>query len=356
MKGCGVVKDISVVLWGLGAMGSGMARVLAEREGVRIVGAIDRDAMLGEDLGDGLGLQQELGVKVKSDPGEVFSETEADICLIATASFVSEVEDQVLLAVENGCNVISIAEEMAYPQASSPEATQNMHKHAVRQGVTILGTGINPGFVLDALIIALTGVCTAITSIRAERVNDLSPFGPTVMETQGVGTTVKEFEEGLESGDIVGHVGFLESMYLIAEALGWELDEVKQTRKPIIAQEDRTGENMTVPDGKVAGCHHTARGLVDGREVITLEHPQQVDPGAAGVETGDYIDIDGTPEISMAIQPEIPGGIGTIALAVNMIAQVVAAAPGLKTMNDLQIPRALTGDVRETVKNFKSIL
>jgi len=350
------VQDISVVLWGLGAMGSGMAEVLAEKDGVRIAGAIDQISMLGEDLGEGLGMGKKLGVTVSDDPEEVLTEAEADICIIATTSFVSENETQILLAVEHGCNVISIAEEMAYPAASSPEAAERMHRAAVQEGVTILGTGINPGFILDTLIVALTGACSSIQRIRARRVNDLSPFGPTVMQTQGVGTDVDEFNRGIQSGDIVGHVGFVESMHLIAAAVGWELDEVKQRRKPIVAQQQRVGQSLRVAAGRVAGCNHTARGFVRGREVITLQHPQQVDPQAAGVETGDYVEIDGLPDISLAIQPEIPGGIGTVALATNMVPQVIAGSPGLKSMNDLPVPRALMGDVRHTVQQFQNVL
>ncbi len=350
------MQDISVVLWGLGAMGSGMAEVLAQREGIRIAGAIDQVSMLAKDLGEGLGLGEKLGVVVRDDAEAVLSEVDADICLIATTSFVAENEPQILKAVGHGCNVISIAEEMSYPAASSPEAAERMHQAAYRKGVTILGTGINPGFILDTLIVALTGACSSVERIHARRVNDLSPFGQTVMQTQGVGTDIDEFKRGIQEGEIVGHVGFVESMHLIAEAVGWELDEVKQTRQAIVSEQPRTGESITVEAGKVAGCNHTARGFVGGREVITLEHPQQVDPGAAGVETGDYIEIAGIPDISLAIQPEIPGGIGTVALATNMIPQVVAGSAGLKTMNDLPVPRTLMGDVRRTVQKFEQVL
>lgn len=335
-------------------MGGGMARVLASRDGVKITGAISRTTMVGEDLGEGLGLKP-LGVTVSNDAGATLAEARPDLTVIATSSFISDVAEQIYAAVDFGSNVISIAEEMAYPAASSPEVAGEMDRRAKERGVSILGTGINPGFILDALIIALTGACTEVKSIRAERVNDLSPFGPTVMRTQGVGTTPEEFEAGLEDGTVVGHVGFNESMHLIASALGWHLDRVEQTRTPIVAGETREGQSITVPAGRVAGCHHSARGYVGGEEVITLEHPQQVNPGAARVETGDYIEISGTPGLSLAIQPEIPGGVGTIALAVNMVAPLVAASPGLKTMADLPLPRALLGNVREMTDQLKDV-
>jgi 4-hydroxy-tetrahydrodipicolinate reductase len=173
------------------------------------------------------------------------------------------------------------------------------------------------------------------------------------MQTQGVGTSPEEFEQGLLEGSIVGHVGFPESLQLIADALGWKLEAVSEERTPIIAGEPREGAHIEVSPGQVAGCHHVARAVVQGREAIVLEHPQQVEPSAAGVETGDFIQIKGTPNISTAITPEIPGGVGTIALAANMVGPVVAARPGLKTMIDMPVPRGFQGDVRTLIEQLQ---
>ncbi len=345
------VDEVRVVLIGLGAMGAGIGEVLARRRGIRIVGAVRANpAYHGRDLSEVLGLEEEMGVDISGDAGAVLAETDPDLCMISTFSFTREVKPQILQALDCGCDVITIAEEMAFPAAAEPEITEEIHQRAVERGKTVLGTGINPGFILDGLIIALTAACTDVRTIKARRVNDLSPFGPTVMRTQGVGTTLEEFERGLRDGTIVGHVGFVESMHMIAYALGWKLDRIEQERKPIMADEQRRGQHITVEAGMVAGCNHTARGYINDEPVIVLEHPQQVQPSAAGVDTGDYIDIDGVPQISLGIKPEIPGGIGTIALAVNMIGPVLAASPGLATMVDLPLPRAVLGDVRETVE------
>ena len=100
---------------------------------------------------------------------------------------------------------------------------------------------------------------------------------------------------------------------------------------------------MKVAPGNVAGCRHTARAYSNGKEVIFLEHPQQVCPEAEGIKTGDYVAIDGDPPLNLAIEPEIPGGIGTIAIAVNMIPLVLRGAPGLLTMADLPVPRGIPG-------------
>ncbi len=345
------MKNIKVVLWGLGSMGSGIGKYLAEKEGIEIVGGIaNRPTKAGKDLGEVLGLDRKLGVTVTNKPEEVIT-GDVDVVLHATSSFLTEVFSQLQFILEKGIDVITIAEEMAYPAAEDQELTAKLDQIAKENGATVLGTGINPGFVLDLLIITLTGACARVEKIEAARVNDLSPFGPTVMKTQGVGTTVEEFQKGIKNGSIVGHIGFKESINMIADRLGWKLDKIEETREPIISNTHRETPHVKVEPGMVAGCRHVAYGIKDGEKIIVLEHPQQIHPGKEGTETGDYIKIKGTPDINMAIKPEIPGGIGTMATAINMIPQVITARPGLVTMKDLPVPSVLLGDVRKLLNN-----
>ena len=139
---------------------------------------------------------------------------------------------------------------------------------------------------------------------------------------------------------------------MITDALGWKLsDEVKLSKSPIVSNVYRKAPYAEVQAGDVAGVNMLGNGYVDGELKIEMIHPQQVEPQLEGVETGDYITIKGTPDISMAINPEVPGGIGTIAMCVNMIPQVINSRPGLKTMIDLPVPRALMGDMRELIED-----
>lgn len=344
------MEKVRVILWGLGAMGSGIAKALLKRSNVDIVGVLKvTETHRGETLSSVIGAGQS-DVRISTDPDAVLKPGAADIVIISTASFTKTVKPQIERAVRAGMNVITIAEEMAYPAAQSPAAACELDRLAKEYGVTILGTGINPGFVLDSLIIALTGVCLDVQEIHATRVNDLSAFGQMVMRTQGVGTTPEEFQAGLEDGTIVGHVGFPESMQMIANTLGWKLDEIVQTKEPIISQVCRETPHVVIKPGMVAGCRHIAYGKQNGQVKITLEHPQQVRPELADVETGDYIRITGTPDLNLQIKPEIPGGIGTIAMAVNMIPLVFQASPGLKTMPDLPLPAAMLPKLVTTCK------
>lgn len=339
---------VRVIHWGLGAMGGGMAKLLDTKTGVESVAAIDADPnKQGKTMADLLGVKSQA--VVSNDPIQ-FLRAEADVVIIATGSFTKEVFPQLVQVIEAKKNVICIAEEMAFPRQQEPVLAEKLHKLALENNVTILGTGINPGFVLDLLIVAMTGVCFDVKEIKASRINDLSPFGPTVMKTQGVGITPEEFVAGVEAGNIVGHVGFPESMAMIAAALGWELDEIRQTKEPIIAKKYRETPHVKVEPGMVAGCRHIAYGIRDGKTVITLTHPQQVLPENEGVETGDFIEIYGEPNLKLAIQPEIPGGIGTIALAVNSIPNVINSTPGLKNMTELPVPAALLADVNSLLK------
>ncbi len=332
------MHTIKVVLWGLGAMGSGIYKVLLERSGAEVAGAIGRNpGKLGQDLGQTLGLEPG-GIIISSDTTSVLEKAGSGVVIHSTGSFFKEIHHELMQAVRAGFDVITIAEEMAEPWEADRMLAEELNEEAKKFGVTVLGTGINPGFVLDALAICLTGACCSVRKIEAERINDLSPFGSTVMATQGVGITPEEFKSGIEKGTIVGDIGFKQSISLIAQALNWDLDQIVEEKEPIISSTYRETPYVIVEPGLVAGCHHRAYGYKNGEAVIILKHPQQVCPGAEDVETGDYIRIDGTPPVNLSIKPEIPGGQGTMAMAVNMIPVVAAAGPGLKTLLDLPFP------------------
>jgi len=239
---------------------------------------------------------------------------------------------------------------MAYPQAQNPVLAAELDRIALANGVTVLGTGINPGLIMDLLVICLTGCMTNVEHIEAKRVNSLSPFGPAVMEEQGVGITVSEFEEGVKKGTLAGHVGFAESIKMIGDAIGWEVGKFEQQMRPIVTTADRKSPYGFAAAGNVAGVNMTGQGYVGEEIKIDMIHPQQIEPELEGTETGDFITIKGTPEVNMAIKPEVQGGLGTIAMCVNMIPQVINSEPGLKSMIELPVPRAIMGDMRKLIK------
>ncbi len=340
---------VKVLVLGTGQMGSGIVRLLGRKRGLALVGVHGRRTdRAGLDVGTAIGLESPLGLPIRSDLERLCDEVRPDVAIQATCSRAADAESELAVLLERGVNAITIAEEMAWPAAQSPDVAARLDALARTRGATLLGTGVNPGFVLDLLVLVLTAVCADVASITATRTNDLSPYGPTVLTAQGVGLSPDAFRRGVEDGSVFGHLGFRESIAMIAAVLGWEVERIDETRRPIVARVRRETPFVTVEPGQVAGCEHEAIAHVAGRTAITLVHPQQVHPELEGVATGDRIEIDGTPPVRMSGSPEIPGGLATVALAVNAIPRVLAAAPGLMSIADLPPPAAILGDARQT--------
>ncbi len=352
------MRDIRVALWGFGAMGSGIGKMIASKEGLVISGVCDSwDRLIGQEVYTYLGLERadREPVIITGDVSEVVRNDLCDIVILATDSFVAAQFEKIMFCLEQGVHVISTAEEMAWPWAQNEELADKIDAVAKQRQVAVLGTGINPGFVLDYLILAVSGTCDHVNSIDASRVNDLAPFGKAVMLEQGVGISVQEFERRIAEDSLAGHVGFPESMEMIAAGMGVELVGIEQTREPIVTNVDRKSAYGEAKSGHLAGIRQQSYGrTADGEVFIHLDHPQQICPEDEGVNTGDYVTIhaDGY-DMNLSIVPETPGGIGTIAMVVNMIPHVLSAKPGLRTMLDLPVPRAILGNYAEQVERDK---
>lgn len=344
------MENVKVIIWGLGAMGGGMADMLLKKKGVEIVGVAGRGAKVGKSMYDFIKTPKgDRPDVIIGTPEDVIKEKAADVVLCCTDSFTKNAFDRLKFVLEKKINVVSSAEEMSYPKARNPELADELDKIAKANGVSILGTGINPGLIMDLLVILWTGCCEDVEHIVSRRVNSLSPFGPAVMEEQGIGITVDDFKKGVETGKLAGHVGFNESINMIADAIGWKVEKVTQSMDPIVTDVDRKSPYGFAKAGDVAGVAMKGFGYIDGELKIEMDHPQQIEPEQVGVNTGDYVIIKGTPNVNMVNSPEIPGGIGTIAMCVNMIPHVINARPGLHTMIDLPVPRAIMGDMRDLI-------
>jgi len=341
------MEKVRVVLYGVGAMGSHIAKFLLEKEGVEVVGAIDvAEDKVGKDLGEVLGLDKQLSIAVSNDPDAVFSRVKADIMVHATTSFLKQVYPQIAKALEHGVNVVSTCEELAYPYITEPMLAQKLDKLARKHGVTVLGTGINPGFIMDTLAITLTGVCQKVERIKVTRIINAATRRIPFQKKIGAGLSVKEFRDRIERKTITGHVGLEQSISMIASALGWELDEIEvDSVEPVVAKTPVESEAIRVEPDQVAGLRQCSRGITGGREVITLDLQAYI--GAE--EEYDSISIEGLPSLHMKIAPCIHGDGGTVAMIVNSIPKVIRAQPGLVTMKDLPIPSAVLKDMRKYI-------
>ena len=345
------MRAVEVIIWGFGAMGSGMAGMLLAKKGVEIKAVLDiNPTIVGKSIFELLGAKRgdHPDVVVTDQVSNIIRPGGADIVLLATDSFVEATMPRLRMCLEAGLSVISTAEEMAYPAAQSPQLAEEIDRLARAGRASVLGTGINPGFVLDSLILALSATCPDVKSIYASRVNDLAPFGRAVMHEQGVGISKDEFHARVRQDSLAGHVGFPESVGLLAEGLGKQIDRLEQTKQPIVTGVYRKSAYGEAKEGHVAGIRQQVKAFDENGELfIHLDHPQQICPHLEGVATADTIEIDtGAYSVRMQISPEIPGGTGTIAMVVNSIPHVLNARDGLLTMLDLPLPRAVIGDFR----------
>jgi len=338
-----MTDEIKLVLFGIGPIGERIAKVVLGKKGMKIVGAVEiAKEKAGRDLGDVIKVGRKLGVIVTDDPDSLFAKITADVALIATGSYVRTVYSQVVKCIESGMNVVSTCEQLAYPWLTEPQLAKQIDELAKRRGVTVLSTGINPGWFNDTFPIVLTGICREVKRIEASRAITTGLRRSSFQKKIGTGMSPEEFREKTERGEVTGHVGFRESVALTAAALGWELDKIEELPpEPVIAEKEVKTMYTTVKPGQMLGYIDVARGIIDGREVINYKLIMH-----AGVEKGyEEYNIEGTPNIRVKMS-EFLGDWETAHVVVNMIPKVINAKPGLMTMKDLPAPCALLGDVR----------
>jgi hypothetical protein len=341
------MEKIRVVLYGLGAIGSSIAKFLLKKEGIEIVGAIDvAKDKVGKDLGEVLQTHKRVGVVVSDDYKKVFSKACANIVIHATGSHLKDVYPQIAPLAEYGVNVISTCEELAYPFIAEPELAKKLEILGIKYGVTFLGTGVNPGFLMDTLAIMLTGGCQKVNKIKVERVMNAAKRRVPFQRKIGAGLSVSEFKKKIEEKAITGHIGLEQSIGMIASALCWELDKIAvDPVEPVIAMENVSSKAIKVKKGNVAGLRQQARGIMKQKDVITLDFQAYID----AKEEYDAITIDGVPPIRQKITPCVHGDLATVAVIVNSIPKVMNAAPGLATMKDLPVLSATVEDMRKHV-------
>lgn len=334
---------IRIFLYGVGALGSLIAKYLLEKKEVDIVGAVDiAEDKVGKDLGEVLGINKKLGIKITDNIDDLLSEIKADVTIHATSSFLKETYPQIVSIIKHGVKVISTCEELSYPHYTEPKLARELDNLAKKYKTTVLGTGINPGFLMDTLVITLTAPCQTIYKIKAVRVMDAAKRRLPFQKKIGAGLTVEDFQQKIKNRQITGHVGLEQSIAMIADALTWKLEKIiAEPVEPVIAKKFVESKEIKVKAGNVAGLKQRAKGLIENREVITLDFQAYV--GAE--EEYDAITIEGVPPINQKIQPCIHGDAGTVAIVVNSIPRVMKAPPGLFTMKDLPLPAATMADM-----------
>jgi hypothetical protein len=337
-------NEIKVVLFGVGPLGVAIAKGMLEKKGMKIVGVIDTAKdLVAKDLGEVLKLGKTLGVTVTDNGQSLLSKAKPDLAIIATKSSVKGIYPELTMCIKAGVNVVSTCEEMSYPYHKEPRLSAEIDELAKEHDVTVLGTGINPGYLMDALPITLTGPCLRVDSIKVTRMMDSSKRRIPFQKKIGTGLTTEQFEKNIREKIITGHVGLVESIAMIAAALGWTLDAITEfPPEPVVAKKEMTTPYTTVKPGYVAGLKSVAHGMKGGKPLIVLEFVAN----ALVEEEYDAISIKGVPNVNQKIIGGVHGDVGTVAIVLNMIPKVLNAAPGLATMKDLPPPSVLNEDLR----------
>ena len=311
---------IRVLHFGLGPIGLGIVRQVAARKGFKIVGAVDIDpAKVGRDLGEVAGLSKPLRIKVSDDAKKAIKASKPDVAVLCTSSST---------------------EELAYPTKRNMRYARALHALAKKAKVAVLGTGVNPGFVMDALPIMLTGVCERVDAIRVDRIQDARIRRLPFQQKIGAGLTREQFQRKVDDGS-VRHVGLAESIAMIGDALGWTLDKVTDEIQPKVADATVSSEFLAVDAGYVCGIIQDGVGYRDGQPVITLH----MEAYLGAPESYDAVEITGSPALKMKIAGGVHGDIATASIAVNSLPKILEVAPGLHTMRDMPVP-AFFGGVR----------
>ncbi len=325
------MKKIRVVQFGVGPIGASIARLMRQKATLEIVGAIDKDPVkVGRDLGEVAGAADApWGVIISSEPHAVLAKP-VDVVVHSTSSYLPSVMYELLECLAAGCCIVSTCEELAYPWKKHPDLSKQLDAAAKEEGVALLGTGVNPGFVMDKLVLTLSAVSQRVDWASAVRIVDASKRRLPLQKKIGAGMIPEEFHAQVAAG-VIKHHGLPESIAMVADGLGFDLDDISETINPVIAEEEVRTEFLVVARGQVAGVHQIARGTAAGKEKLFMELKMYV--GAK--QPSDTIELKGEPSLSLVIPGGTHGDVATAAVVVNAIPAVLAAPAGLRTGRDL---------------------
>ncbi len=319
-----------IIIVGLGPLGVKVVQFASERKGVKVVGAVDiNPALLGRDLGAHCGLKK-MGVAISRDIKSAIKGRKADCAVLTTVSSVTKLEALAVEAAGCGLNVVSTCEELAFPWRAAPKVARRMDAAFRKNGVTCLGTGVTPGFLMDFLPCILTAVNQEVKKVTVLRVQDASTRRIPFQQKIGAGLTPAEFGRKKAEGTL-RHVGLTESACMIAHAMNWKLTKFTESLRPVTAETRVTTGYRPIAKGMARGVEQVGRGYIGSREVIRLYFRAAV----GEPRSFDRIEIKGRPDVVSEIDGGVNGDVATCAIVLNAVRSVVAAAPGLKTMLDV---------------------
>jgi hypothetical protein len=328
------MTTIKIAQFGLGPIGLETLKLAATKPWAQIVGAIDIDpALTGRSLAELTGLSNLADAKIFRSLDELLAHTKPDVIFHTAVSKIRAAVAQVEPMARAGISVVSSCEELLYPALREPELARQLDDTCKKHGARVLGTGVNPGFVMDVLPVCLTGVCRNVRAIHIQRVvNAATRRGP-LQKKIGSGLPPAEFERLFTEGK-AGHAGLKDSAALIAHCLGWNISELTETCHAVVADHDIKTPHVEVQRGQCCGLHQRGEAKVDGVLRLTLDLKMYLD----APNPHDACQIEGEPTIKMMLDGGVAGDTATVASLVNAAPRILKAPPGLLLMTDIGVP------------------
>jgi 4-hydroxy-tetrahydrodipicolinate reductase len=332
-----MARTLKVAIAGMGPVGQAVARAVLQTPALKLVAAADPSPLhAGKDVGVVLGLPRKARIKVEGDAERFFRRVRADVAFVCTSSLLKEVKPQVTALVSRKINVLTTCEELAWPAPPHAAAFRELDRLARRKKVSVLATGVNPGFAMDALALTLTAPCARVRRVSVTRVVDAATRKLALQRRVGAGLNQGQFRHAVTEGS-VRHVGLVESAHMIAGSLGWKLDRVDETLEPAIAPRDLDTEYLRIPAGAAAGIRQAVRAYRAGELAISLD--LQVYVGAESPR--DHVLVDGDPPVDATIAGGVNGELAAAAMLLNSLPKALAAPAGVLTVKDLPLVHSM---------------
>lgn len=331
---CATKMKIKIAQFGLGPIGIETLKLAATKPWAQIVGGVDIDPdKIGRSLTEVTGIKGLERVRVYSSFAELARKSKPQVVLHTSVSRMKTAFPQLEPIINAGVNVVSSCEELLFPQLKEPALAKKLDALCRKHNARVLGTGVNPGYVMDTLAVFLTGVCRNVESIEIERVVNASLRRLPLQKKIGSGLAPDEFRK-LFRQNKMGHVGLVESLALVAHCLKWKIGKITETCEPMIAPKTIRTEFLEVRKGLTCGIHHRAEASA-GKHKLVLDLKMYLD----AQDPRDAVRIVGDPPINAVLHGGVHGDRATVAALVNAVPNVLKANPGLLLMTDIAVPR-----------------